>query len=72
MQEVNSFAVFLFCIIENFQLVLSENMDSICLCAVICYLGLKGLSPKEVQEDMVATPAEGGSPFLQHGEEVGC
>ena len=41
-------------------------MDNIGLCAVICYLSLKGLSPQNVDEDMMATLGE-GCPFLQHG-----
>ncbi|XP_062917308.1 uncharacterized protein LOC134353216 [Mobula hypostoma] len=39
-------------IIEKCKQALSEKMDNSGLRAVICYLGLKGLSPKEVHEDM--------------------
>ena len=37
-------------------------MNNISSRAVICYLGLKGLTPKEIHEDMVVTL----------GEDVGC
>ncbi len=37
---------------------------------IICYLHLKG-SPKEVSQGYVGN-TQGGSPFLRHGEKVGC
>ncbi|XP_040923305.1 chromobox protein homolog 1b isoform X1 [Toxotes jaculatrix] len=42
---------------------LSEKMDNVSLRAIIRYLGLKGLSPKEVHEDMVATLGEGAPSY---------
>ena len=36
----------------------SDNMDNISHHAVIHYLGLKGLTPEEVREDMVVTLVE--------------
>ena len=44
-------------------------MDNMSHRAVIRYLGLKGLTPKEIHEDMVVTLWE-NAPFKQH-EEVG-
>lgn len=43
-----TFVVFLFQIIKNGKFALSEKMGTIGLPIVICYLGLKGLSPKEL------------------------
>ena len=42
---------------------ISDNMDNISLCAVIHYLGLKGLSPKEIHEDMVVALGENASSY---------
>ena len=42
-------------------------MDNVSHRAVIRYLGLEGLTPKEIHEVMVVTLGE-----IQHGEEVGC
>ena len=53
-----TFLVFLFQIIENCKSALSKKMDNINLCAIIRYLGLKGLSSKEVHKDVVATLGE--------------
>ncbi len=58
-----TFVVFLFRAIENCKSTLSEKMDNISLRAVIRYLGLKGLSPKEVHEDMVETLGEGAPSY---------
>ena len=44
-------------------------MDNISHRAVIRYLGLEGLSPKEIHEDMVVTLGENAPSY---GEEVGC
>lgn len=44
-------------------------MDNIGLCVVIRYFGLKGLSFKEVYEDMVAKIREGAPSY---SEELGC
>lgn len=61
--------VFLFWVIENRKSALSQKMDNIGLCVVIRYFSLKGLSFKEVYEDMVAKIRE-GAPSCS--EEVGC
>ena len=36
----------------------SDNMNNISHRTVICYLGLKGSTPKEIHEDMVVTVGE--------------
>ncbi len=46
-----TFVVFLFRVIKNYKSALSEKMDNVGLCAVICYLSLQA-STKAVQEDM--------------------
>ena len=61
--EVNNFCFFVFLFLfeaaEKCKPALSEKMVNTGLCTVILYLGLKGLSPKEVHEDVVATLGEG-------------
>ena len=42
-------------------MVVSGDMDNISHRAVIRYLGLKGLTPKEIHEDMVVTLGENGA-----------
>lgn len=50
--------VFMFQIIENYKSALSESSDNISVRAVIHNIRLKGWSPQEVCEDMVATRRE--------------
>ena len=45
-------------IIKHWTSVVSDNMDNISHRAVIRYLGLEGLTPKEIHEDMVVTLGE--------------
>ena len=47
----------------------SDIMDNISHRAVIRYLGLKGLTPKEIHDGGI-TKEE--CSFIQHVEEVGC